>query len=363
MRPCFKRSGEIATSSSVETEFSDIKSRGFKGQLLMRGDKFVVQHLDFLDAKITLASDNRDIITTNNISLISSEENIIHDYNDSKENNSSNLSTYTVCINEEQRSEDNKKNESFQNFSDITNNIKNISDVSETIKSTDIEYASDNTNSSGVNPKSDNLNKENEVWNICENWHGLTGSTNITDECSQALQKPAPIKRSKPTYLDKCSEWDFIKNSKSFNLPLVINGSKCRPIKQGQLIITVQETCAFDSILQLVVSATVAHAAYQTALQSSSNDIFRLAKSILEHGKLLSKHYNERASILQNLPLFHDTITTYTRNIKRLNCNVAHLAEHLFKNEPSCIYNKSCSCGAINSRQTITCNVNVDILL
>lgn len=89
-----------------------------------------------------------------------------------------------------------------------------------------------------------------------------------------------------------------------------------------------------------------------------------MAKS-LEHGTILSKHYNERATILQDLSLFHDAITTYTRNIKRLNanCNAAHLAEHIFKNEPSCIYNKSCSCGSIGSRQIITCNVIVDILL
>lgn len=58
-------------------------------------------------------------------------------------------------------------------------------------------------------------------------------------------------------------------------------------------------------------------------------------------------------------------ITIYTRGIKRLNanCNAAHLAEYLFNNEPSCIYNKSCSCNVVNTRKTITCSVNVDILL
>lgn len=48
MRPYFKRSGEIATSSSDESEFSDLKNRAFKGQLPMRIDKFIVQHLEFL---------------------------------------------------------------------------------------------------------------------------------------------------------------------------------------------------------------------------------------------------------------------------------------------------------------------------
>lgn len=94
-------------------------------------------------------------------------------------------------------------------------------------------------------------------------------------------------------------EWDFIKNSKSSNLPLVINDSKCRPVKRGQLTMTIQETCAFDSILQLVISAIVAHAAYRNAIQSSSNDIFKLANSILEHGKVFSIHYLDRVTILQ----------------------------------------------------------------
>jgi len=40
MRPFFKRSGEIAASSSVEAEFSDLKNRCFKGQLPIRHPAF-----------------------------------------------------------------------------------------------------------------------------------------------------------------------------------------------------------------------------------------------------------------------------------------------------------------------------------
>lgn len=68
-RPYFKRSDEITTSSSIEAEFGDLKNKGFKGQLPIRADKFVLQHLDFLDAKITLASNEKDIYVTNNIPL------------------------------------------------------------------------------------------------------------------------------------------------------------------------------------------------------------------------------------------------------------------------------------------------------
>lgn len=160
-------------------------------------------------------------------------------------------------------------------------------------------------------------------------------------------EQEVPIKkRAKPSYLDKCLEWDYLKNIKSFNLSLIINGSKCRPIKKGQSMMTVQETCAFDSLLQLVASGIATHTAYRNAVQSSSDNIFRLAKSLLEDGRILSKHYHERASILQNLPLFRDSIKSYTRGIKRLNanCNVAHLADNLFENEPSCTIT-TCTCG------------------
>lgn len=37
--------------------------------------------------------------------------------------------------------------------------------------------------------------------------------------------------------------------------------------------------------------------------------------------------------------------------------------EYVFKNEPNCKFNKFCSCDPSYSRRTITCSINVDILL
>lgn len=277
MRPYFQRSGQIATSSSVEAEFCDLKNRCFKGQLPMRVDKFVIQHMNFLDAKIMLASNERDVLLKQNASLQEKHvEKIMPD-------NVTPVKTYEVAAEEEQRSEENN-------------------------------------------------------WSTVENWHGLTGSKETSDICSQELPVSAPKKRKQPSYLDKCAEWDYIKNMKSHNLPLMINGNKCKAVnmKRG-LILNVQETCAFDSILQIVASAIATHTAYGDAVRSSSDSIFHLAANILEYGKLLSTHYTERATILQDVPILKDKITIYTRNIMRLNanCNVAHLAEYVLKNEPS----------------------------
>jgi len=52
MLPFFKTGTVIATSSSVETEFSNIKNRVFKTELPLRVDKFIFRHLDFLDGRI-----------------------------------------------------------------------------------------------------------------------------------------------------------------------------------------------------------------------------------------------------------------------------------------------------------------------
>lgn len=56
MRLHFGIGSTIATSSSVESEFNDLKNRAFKNQLPMRIDKFVFQHLDHLESKLILAS-------------------------------------------------------------------------------------------------------------------------------------------------------------------------------------------------------------------------------------------------------------------------------------------------------------------
>lgn len=74
---------------------------------------------------------------------------------------------------------------------------------------------------------------------------------------------------------------------------------------------------------------------YRNANESSSENlkIFQLTRSILGSGKILTMHYIDRVSILQDLPLFQKAITIFTRSIRRLNakCNAAHLSEYFFQ--------------------------------
>lgn len=64
MRPHFGKGSKIATSSSVEAEFIDLKNHAFKNQLPIKIDKFVLQHLEHLDGKIKLASNEIDLPST-----------------------------------------------------------------------------------------------------------------------------------------------------------------------------------------------------------------------------------------------------------------------------------------------------------
>lgn len=95
-------------------------------------------------------------------------------------------------------------------------------------------------------------------------------------------------------------------------------------------VITISQTCVFDAILHLIVSSITNIKYYEDKIKISNNHIFNLATSILHSGKVTNDHYNERAKILIDLPLFKDNLTTYTRTISKLNinCNVAHLISY-----------------------------------
>lgn len=61
MLPIFGKGSIIATSAAIESEFCDIKKRAFKGELPMRVDKFILKHLDHIDNKLKLLSNESDI--------------------------------------------------------------------------------------------------------------------------------------------------------------------------------------------------------------------------------------------------------------------------------------------------------------
>lgn len=72
----FQTGTEIVTSTSVEAEFADLKNRTFKNQLLMRVDKFIYEHLDYIDGRIKLASCQKDVSDVH----CEQPNNVMHNY-------------------------------------------------------------------------------------------------------------------------------------------------------------------------------------------------------------------------------------------------------------------------------------------
>lgn len=113
MRPHFGKGSKIATSSSVEAEFTDLKHRAFKNQLPMRIDKFVLQHLEHLDGKIKLASNEGDLPSIDKRNLKS-----------------------TVIVNEDNSQ---SVNESFQVSGEVSS-VENLLDISDKKPAHEMKY-------------------------------------------------------------------------------------------------------------------------------------------------------------------------------------------------------------------------------
>lgn len=170
--------------------------------------------------------------------------------------------------------------------------------------------------------------------------------------------------QKKATYLDDYPEWDYVKSDVVVGIPIIKNGNLCGPIHINKLQLVIRETCAFDSILQIVMCAFASHCTYKTAMMNTDNPLLLLAQDILQAGKLYAKHYTMRGQILSDVTFFERT--KYSRHISMLNTNsnVAHLAEHLFRTIPSCTKTKICNdCKNSNVRQLPVVYIDVDIIL
>jgi len=76
-------------------------------------------------------------------------------------------------------------------------------------------------------------------------------------------------KHAKPTCLDDCPEWDYIKDSKIGQIPIILNENISGPVRINDYNLNIMQTCAFDSIFQVVVSELLANKIYYKNLQSS----------------------------------------------------------------------------------------------
>lgn len=408
MRSHFKNGLQIATSSYVEAEFAELKTRNFKNQLPMRIDKFIFRHIEYLDSrlKVTCGSANQmadtketessPLKTFNNDTLINSSPKDNMELTHERELSSVKMLNESSLIKSKDNtdsietefspvktpSEDNatkliedmdliEKEWSLVKISDEEDNVvkspskddnennneSSLLNVFNKRNVTKSHFKHNDVNKSFMNTDEENL--EQKSLNEIENWRGkIKRKTSANDETRIS-------KRSKSNYLAPCADWDFSNTNKTIGLPILKNGSLCKAttVKKKQIILS--ETCSFDSIFQVVANGIGMHSTYKTNMNALilSNDFVKFTMDILISGKITAKDYNTRAMILYDIPLFEKKCT---RNITSLNanCNAAHLIEYLFNIIPSYTTRYSCcKCGHSYERTSPTYNINVDEIL
>jgi len=151
-------------------------------------------------------------------------------------------------------------------------------------------------------------------------------------------------------------------NGTAVGVPLISNGNLCEPVHCDGVKILVKDTCAFDSLLQVIMSAIAIYPSYKETTRTMNCKIITLAERIIMDGKVTAITRTERARILRNVPIFHKS--QYTRQLETINanCNVAHLAEHILY--PSYSRSLYCNnCKTTSERNFTFLNINVDIIL
>lgn len=253
MQPHFQLGGEIATSTSVEAEFAELKNRAFKGQLPMRADKFVHEHLDYIDGRIKLASCEKDILNTD----CEQQTKLKHDYS-----SASSAEIQTDLL-------DNNSLNNSLTFDAINCDITKPTSTQAIKKDIAID-------------SSDIVDTKNQLLdcNVCETWRGLVRQSPEEQCCVKT--------RRKSSYLDKCPEWDYVKLARDHNIPLMRNGNVCKSITIDRKVITITQTCAFDAILHLIASGIASIKFYENKINSSNNRTITLA--IVRSGILIAQY-------------------------------------------------------------------------
>lgn len=355
MMPIFGRGTCISTSAAVESEFCDIKNRAFKGELPMRVDKFVLKHLNIIDDKITLASNVSDIDLTDQRKaqdLTLSPAHMTEMVSQSDISFSMEMDISSSTPNHKKKQEVDSDEQSVQSKPKMVE-----SDTDSCCENRNKTFLKKMSTSDSETADKGNIPVQNE-YVVCEAWGGLNKISKNDEIVDQTTSK-----RKKPTYLDNCPEWDFIKDSKIGRIPIFTNGNIASTVRLGDYNLNVRDTCAFDSIIQVIISGILGNRLYREQTIDSNCPIMQLCHNVIDEKKITAKHYKLRANILKDIPMFQ--IKQYTRKIRSLNakCNAAHLAQIMLRSDPSYSYNVDCSCGYVNGNQYGLLDVNIDMVL
>lgn len=182
-----------------------------------------------------------------------------------------------------------------------------------------------------------------------------------------SLKEIKAKKAKKPsTYLQVFPEWDCSLISRKMGIPIMKNGSCCDSFKDGKKRVLVTNTCAFDSILLLVMQALNLFPSFKELIEESENEMGKLALTMISDGKMMAKHYKTRFELLKSLWIYHDQLQK-NRFLTSLKCevNAAHLSEFLFGDISSSytMINECQNCNHKTTKQNIHVPIDLQVLL
>ena len=126
---------------------------------------------------------------------------------------------------------------------------------------------------------------------------------------------------------------------------LLPNGLICPPVKIDGKSYLVKKTCAFDSVVQILMTAAIDNVEYGEFLRISTNPTLQLINSLTEFG-LKQKTYVERARILIDVSKISKCIETEERIISfnmDAEINIANMLKHILASAPSVVDTAVCS--------------------
>lgn len=194
---------------------------------------------------------------------------------------------------------------------------------------------------------------------ICEScFNSSTKEIKIAYKEQENWRNLASKKETKKrnTYLGKTNQdlLDVATSSKARVLPILKNGNIMMGfIYVGKLRLSVTNTCAFDSIFQVLLAGVTDHSELLKYVQSkkSRNHFFQMIINVFEK-KISQKTYQERGEILAEFK----NVTKTSNQIIDIDCkcNASELTNFLFKSTPCFVATATCPSGCAPRVQSFT---------
>lgn len=308
-----------ASSARVEGYFSTLKSSIVKKNARMRVDKFLVTHLRAIRGDVKISGSLMDDTLKNTTTILDFET---PDNYDTPKRNKRALSELSHSLTIDYYSNVAKSSISSGNDEDITKVF---------IFDENVEYNTDSSNTSHCSTPEET---------IIENWKNKASST---------FKKKKELQQSKRSlYLEKHPEirsrLKVNHNISKHRLSLIKNGTLMRPIMIGQYPnkkrCHIINTCAFDSIIQMISTAYMDSLDYASYVNGSPCLTLNLVIRLVEQGAT-GKFYEDRLLILKDYCTKNDYVGKFIEY--NAESNVATLIEKLFIKAPSIYQYQTCN--------------------